>query len=406
MCNICFTFRNVLGKTEYCLHSGDCAHNATAGFIQTLIGAAGLKIGAEVLTSLLRKKSPKFITKDTAKFSCFLATLVGIFKLVNCLLRILRGREDWLNSFLAGSLAGVASLSIDEKQRRQTIAMYIATRTLQYFCRFLVSKGYLPNFQYMDVVLMCLVSSIILNALLTKLYSLPKQYKRFLIEHGGFSYIPNIDDLLIQFGNISRNEPVDESKLPNVKYPKENLGCRIQHHSGDRCVPEAIRYFPLSLYRSVKLYLPLNLITSILFRGKTLIKSPVSLLVHILKSTTRSSLFLSSYCTIGFTFLCVLRYVFGRESWWFYYLNGVLSGSMVLIEVKQRRMELAMYVLPRAIETVWNQLRENRMVQPIQYADFIYFSIAMGTLLSLYQNSPKSIHSSFLKILRSIFGTN
>src|SRR5262249_54864291 len=37
-----------------------------------------------------------------------------------------------------------------------------------------------------------------------------------------------------------------------------------------------------------------------------------------------------------------------------YFANGIVAGSMVMIEVPGRRLELGLYCLPRALESFWN----------------------------------------------------
>ena len=71
-------------------------------------------------------------------------------------------------------------------------------------------------------------------------------------------------------------------------------------------------------------------------------------------SAARSSTFLSAYCTVAWLVPCILRNMRGFEKSWHYQVNGFLSGMCVLMETKSKRIELAMYCLPRALESLWH----------------------------------------------------
>ena len=45
-----------------------------------------------------------------------------------------------------------------------------------------------------------------------------------------------------------------------------------------------------------------------------------------------------------------------------FWLNGLLAGLAVLIEAKHRRGELAMYVLPKGLESAWVAARGKGLV--------------------------------------------
>jgi hypothetical protein len=55
----------------------------------------------------------------------------------------------------------------------------------------------------------------------------------------------------------------------------------------------------------------------------------------------------------------VVDLLIGKMSFW---LGGLLSGMSLFIEAKHRRPELAMYVLPKGLESVWREARGKGMV--------------------------------------------
>jgi len=89
-------------------------------------------------------------------------------------------------------------------------------------------------------------------------------------------------------------------------------------------------------------------------------------------------------------------------------------------------LKIAMYCAPRALESLWNCLVKWGYVKNIKYFFFkkkknlmlnilfylfrngevIYFSLAMGALMSMYQNEPECLNSAFRNVLTRFFGVN
>lgn len=57
----------------------------------------------------------------------------------------------------------------------------------------------------------------------------------------------------------------------------------------------------------------------------------------------------------------------GRMSFW---LGGLLSGASLFVEARHRRPELAMYVLPKGLESVWRVARgKGIVIGPAKYGE-------------------------------------
>lgn len=80
-----------------------------------------------------------------------------------------------------------------------------------------------------------------------------------------------------------------------------------------------------------------------------------------------------------------------------------MSGAMVMVEEPGRRLELAMYCLPRSIESFWNCGVEWGWWRTICGGEAIYFCITTGVLMSLYETEPESIHGVYRKAMHWIF---
>ena len=69
----------------------------------------------------------------------------------------------------------------------------------------------------------------------------------------------------------------------------------------------------------------------------------------------------------------------GKLSFW---VGGVLVGLALLIEDTRRRGELAMYVLPKALESAWVILRGRGAVpQTGRYGDALLTAVGMGMVM-------------------------
>ena len=67
-----------------------------------------------------------------------------------------------------------------------------------------------------------------------------------------------------------------------------------------------------------------------------------------------------------------------RISWW---LSGAMCGFALLAEEKRRRAELAMYVLPRGLESAWCMLKGKGWLPIIPGGESLLCSLGMGMIM-------------------------
>ena len=74
-----------------------------------------------------------------------------------------------------------------------------------------------------------------------------------------------------------------------------------------------------------------------------------------------------------------VRYaLISRASFW---LGGLLSGLSLLVEEKRRRGELAMYVLPRGLESAWGVLRRRGWVPIVPGGENLLCAVGMSMVM-------------------------
>lgn len=72
-----------------------------------------------------------------------------------------------------------------------------------------------------------------------------------------------------------------------------------------------------------------------------------------------------------------------RASWW---LGGLLSGFSLFVEDPRRRGELAMYVLPRGLESAWGVMRRRGWVPIVPGGENLLCAVGMAMVMVSFAN--------------------
>jgi hypothetical protein len=59
-------------------------------------------------------------------------------------------------------------------------------------------------------------------------------------------------------------------------------------------------------------------------------------------------------------------------------------GFALFLEPESRRSEIALFIMPRFFETLWNLLKRRHLVKPLPNGDLLVFAIAMGIINYYY----------------------
>lgn len=251
--------------------------------------------------------------RDTAGFALFLSTFTSSYKGILCGMRHLRKtsdiKSDKLNAFVAGSLAGLALAFDRDKHRRQSIMLYLFTRALQFNGAWLMKKwaikrkkthpgqtkwdDHLAKYlsRYSGVGVMMIASAQLIYAFLFNYETLPKSYFAFLLTQAGFKknfggmagrvaeavgitinqLAEDKSSVKIPVG-VSARDFVSQCISPNIgtainpKLNHEYIICALQHPLTDSCMGDKVSLFKDQLLRSLKMYVPLNVVSIFYFR--------------------------------------------------------------------------------------------------------------------------------------------
>ncbi len=157
-------------------------------------------------------------------------------------------------------------------------------------------------------------------------------------------------------------------------------------------------------------------------------RNPTRMLLKALMGTAKSCTFLGVYVVIYQASICarsnfheffstlpvtsmlrlpqwLVDFLFvSRATYW---LPGVATGLSMFAEEKKRRAELAMYVLPKALESLWNittgKVGGIRAGKP---GEALLTALGMAMVMSTYQNDPQHLSGLVRRILYQFIGPN
>ncbi|KAJ3550742.1 hypothetical protein NM688_g5007 [Phlebia brevispora] len=186
---------------------------------------------------------------------------------------------------------------------------------------------------------------------------------------------------------------------------RPNLGgipCELVHGgiSGASCTANTLIRGAHAFAEALLIYLPVHFLPILLTRPRRLLRP--SHLIQTLLSVIRSASFLSAFVSGVWASVCLTRTVllarlfpFISHDFWdgpfgCTFVGSLLCGSSIWLEQGRRRGEIALYVLPRAIRSLFpKQWLQSRPITTI--IERITFALSLATLLTAYTYRPDSL---------------
>ncbi|KAJ3081535.1 hypothetical protein HK102_002286 [Quaeritorhiza haematococci] len=160
----------------------------------------------------------------------------------------------------------------------------------------------------------------------------------------------------------------------------------------------------------MKLYIPVHLIPTLVFNGRRFLQP--STFRHILLSAARSSAFLATFIATIFYTICLVRNQTKNDKPFGPVLGSFLCGFSLLIEKKKRRRDMGLYVLPKALESLYYRMvtsRNGGMTAVssgiarkgglLKHGDVAIFALSMGYFLSTVIHEPEAVTPAIRGIL-------
>lgn len=178
------------------------------------------------------------------------------------------------------------------------------------------------------------------------------------------------------------------------------LPCSVLHPHTGTCTHASVLTFKNAFRRSFPVYSTVFGVAA-LFRIRQSLRAPGTTLAHIATSSVRSTTFLATFVAACMALVCVIRRMMPWEMWPAYWALSFVAASSIFIERKSRRSELALYVLPRALDSAYLILSAQRPA--LRVADglkrYALFAAACGGLFHYYLHKPSVLHPLLVKVL-------
>ncbi|KAF1780686.1 P-loop containing nucleoside triphosphate hydrolase [Phytophthora cactorum] len=259
----------------------------------------------------------------------------------------------------SGAIAALALGFVDAKRRR-SLALYALTRALQ--CGYNTAKRqqrwhfWGSDWQYGDALLFALSSAQVMYAYVMRPATLPSEYFRF-IQRTGPVELETLE--LVQ--QVNRSVPVSAATLQKLINRK----------------PGIPKDFPLPTDMCLADFC-MQMLTRVVIHFKRFLRAPFRTLARSTLNATRSNCFLASFVTLYLSLVCMHRRLVSKDHRFIYYLAGLGASPTILLEPKSRRSELALYVLPRALDSLAMILHDRGVCSGFKYGEVALFSASMS----------------------------
>ncbi|KAH9690735.1 TMEM135 C rich domain-containing protein [Citrus sinensis] len=271
-----------------------------------------------------------------------------------------------------------------------------------------------PNTQHTSLAIYILMRAAVLasrSAYILKQESLPPSYKSFLNKHGGKDAVilQGVKEIAscLPFSNLEAIEKFYKTMGVDIKLdPEMRVPCSIVH-GNQGCLTHVVSFFIQAYKRALPVYLPVYLIPALIVHRKGLLERPYTILGKGLLGTTRSSLFLSVYCSSAWMWTCFLFRIFEKCNIPMVAMGTFPTGLSLAIEKKSRRMEISLYCLARAIESFCTCLADIGYLpqsKNLKRADVVIFSLSTAIIMHCYAQEREVFRSKYLNVLDWVFG--
>lgn len=408
------------GHYPPCDHPDDsCVAHAIGNICQSFLLSYGVRVGIGILlrafklarghsySSLLDLKqlvSEKdlIVREEACRVGLLFGGFTGSYHALRCALRKLRKKETPFNAFLAGSVAGLSILALDDPNRRRTLALYLLARVAQCAYNSAKSKNKFhfwgSHWRHGDSLLFALSSAQIMYSFIMHPESLPKSYRDFIQKTG-----PVAEPVYKAVRDCCRGSPVNVASLSAYlsskgvqdlvgleEYPSI-IPCSIIHPNTQSCLAHNMNAASATFRKTFPLYFSLSFVPFVVLHLQKFMDTPARTCWHAVKGAVRSTSFLSAFVGIFQGVICLHRKVASKDHKLVYWISGGLAALSVLLEKKSRRRELALYVLPRAGDSLWYILVNRRFLPSIKNAEVALFCACMGAIMYYLEHEPDTM---------------
>ncbi|KAI8969195.1 hypothetical protein BDF20DRAFT_907926 [Mycotypha africana] len=347
-----------------------------------------------------------FKNLDSVRFGAMFGLFALLWKFVNNSMRLCRGKDDRLNGFVSGAIAGL-SIMVEKKERRIDIAQQLFVRNgdallygiagAQILYAYTMRPDTLPPdfYKFMVNAAQCPEGSLLLNAKSVRGTPIASEETMSVVK----KLHPTKQALEVASGIPSTQVPV--------------IPCEVIHPWNNSCCITNIERFIKVFKAFLPVYGTLHFVPMLLLRRKHFISDPGYMIKKTAISTLRSGAFMASFITLYQTAICMHRQIV-KTGWignwnpkYLYFLAGVFNSyPAIFFEEKKRRSELALYILPKAFYSFYHIAYSHSWIFKLKHFEVVMTSIAMAIIMSFYQEEKDVLSSFVQKIMYQFFEKN
>ncbi|KAG7533775.1 Transmembrane protein 135 N-terminal domain [Arabidopsis thaliana x Arabidopsis arenosa] len=405
---------------ELCDHADvSCVANAIGNLCQSFLLSYGVRVGIGILlrafklargqsySSLLDLKqlvSEKdlIVREEACRIGLLFGGFTGSYHALRCCLRKWRKKETPLNSVLAGSVAGLSIMALDDSNQRRTLALYLLARLGQAAYNSAKSKNKFhlwgSHWRHGDSLLFSLACAQVMYSFIMRPETLPKSYREFIQKTG-----PVARPVYQAVRECCRGGPIDVASLSAYVSSKNEasdvkveefasiIPCSAIHPNTNSCLAQNANAMSATFKKTFPLYFSLTFVPYVVLHLQKFMASPYRTSWLAIRDSVRSTSFLSAFVGIFQAFICAHRKVATKDHKLVYWFAGGVAALSVMLEKKPRRSELALYVLPRAGDSLWEILINRHLLPDIKNAEVALFCGCMGGIMYYLEYEPDTM---------------
>ncbi|GAA5877652.1 hypothetical protein JCM1840_004967 [Sporobolomyces johnsonii] len=425
--------------------------HALRGGIRSLLLGSSLRAFVNLVIVLLRMTrkrglAPKLVLhalfgQDTIRFGAMLGLFSFLYKWTLHTLRLYNfgpkgaGNEEVWHAAIAGAVSGM-SVWAEKPSRRVTIGQQMFVRGLQGHYNILKGRGII-RIKNVSVLVFGFSCAQIMYSWLMAPEALPSGYRRWITNASRVSepclpvnlsayrngrFDPEVARKTMEWGRGATGQNAALIEAYAQRAEKGEFGppfapCFTVHPWKDTCTATAIDRWQNVFRWIAPVYAGLHVIPPIILRRNVFLKDPKAALLKSFLGTLRSCSFLATFVTLFQGLVCLQRNIWdkfhGRIPAWleaiimhksYYWFSGFATCLSLFIEERKRRRELAMYVLPRGLESFWSVLRRRSYVPFVPGGEVLLTSVGLSMVMSTYQSSPEMLSGLVRSILYQFIG--
>lgn len=354
---------------------------------------------------------------DAVRLGLFCGGYTAVYHAARHWLGKLARLDQSQRDILAGALAGLCVL-FQSRDRRRTLALYTLARVAQCSYNSLKSQGkwhfWGSDWPHGDWLLFGTSTAQIMWAYVMRPETLPTSYWNFIVNAG-----PIHKTVLKAVKASNEGSALDAPALveycvkagascaPNIGSDAACVPCDIMHPHTASCALATITAGAGTFRKTFPLYMSISLVPYCVFNAKRAMGDPANTMWTAFLGAVRSTAFLASFVSSFQAVVCTERNLFTQksDSGLLYMLAGFVASLSLLVEKKSRRSELALYVMPRALDSLFLTLTQDKWVPSIHLGEVALFSACMGALMHYHNQEPDTMAPLVRTIIaRIVFG--